>query len=212
MPIVVLIGHIGSGKTTAANILKRHGYIELTFAEPLKTFAKALQFSDNELNGTQAEKLELNPLWRVSSREFMQRFGTEICKNILPNVIPRMSNLFIKVLEFKLLKNINKNIVISDCRFMDEIQMAKKYNAIIVKLLRTCDVPFAVSSHQSETSLDQYDADVIIYNEGNLNDLESDLADALSQPINMKYWFLLMIIVIFGNLLLIAIIAECFIN
>ena len=219
MPIVVLIGHIGSGKTTAANILKAHGYTELTFAEPIKTFASALHFSNDELNGTQANKLELNPLWRISSREFMQRFGTDICRNVLPSVIPQMDQLFIKVLEYKLLQNINKNIVISDCRFIDEVQMAKKYNAIIIKLARTSPIhntvtynPTHYTTHISETELDRYSPDVVIYNEGSVKDLEHDLCNALSLPICTKRWFLLMLFVIFGNLALLAITAECLIN
>lgn len=217
MTIIVLIGHIGSGKTTTANILKSHGYIELTFADPIKTFAQALQFSSSEVNGTQLEKLELNPLWRISGREFMQKFGTNVCRDLIPSVLPQMNDLFIRVLEYKMLRNIHSNIVISDCRFLDEVKMAKKYNAIVVKLVREYTLGqkhehIYEHKHISETSLDSYQADITIYNEGSHQDLEYDLVNALSLPICTKRSLLVMLFVVFGNLLVMAMIAESLIS
>lgn len=211
MTIIVLIGHIGSGKTTTANILKSYGYIELTFADPIKTFAQALQFSNCEVNGTQLEKLELNPLWCISGREFMQKFGTNVCRDLIPSVLPQMNDLFIRVLEYKMLRNIHSNIVISDCRFLDEVTMAKKYNAIVVKLIREYNNTLE-HKHISETSLDSYPADITIYNEGSHKDLEYDLVNALSLPIYTKRSLLVMLFVVFGNLLVMAMIAECVIS
>ena len=36
--LVIFVGKIGSGKTAAANILQKYGFVEETFAAPIKQF------------------------------------------------------------------------------------------------------------------------------------------------------------------------------
>jgi len=212
MTIVVLIGHIGSGKSLAASILKSHGFIELTFAEPIKEFAKALHFTENEINGSQKEKLELNPLWCISGREFMQKFGTDVCRYLLPQKIPQLHSIFVQALEYKLLKNINANVVISDCRFLDELLMAKKYNITIIKLVRFRNYNKSSTLHISESSLDSHEADVTIYNDGTVEDLENSLINTLDLSIFNKKSLLISLLLIFGELFIISLLAEYFVK
>lgn len=213
MTIVVLVGRMGSGKTTVADILASYNYTNITFAEPIKAFASALLFTDNELNGTQSEKLAVSPLWGVSGRKFMQMFGTEICRDTLCKLIPSMSQLFIRVVEQKIL-NATSNIVISDCRFLDELAMAKRLGAIVVKIVR--GKGHAMSTHISESELDTCSYDIIINNNNTIENLELQLIDKLSldqlhkQTKQKKYWYILALylVIAFANLLLIIITAE----
>ena len=86
--IIGISGEIGCGKTTVCKYLKNeHQFIEYNFANPLKQIGTILGFSDKELYGTQQDKLLINPLWGVSGREFMQKFGTEVVRDTLPTIL-----------------------------------------------------------------------------------------------------------------------------
>ncbi len=57
--IVLITGNIGSGKTLASTILQEEfGYHEYTFSEPLKKIAIILGFTEQQIYGTQDQKLE----------------------------------------------------------------------------------------------------------------------------------------------------------
>lgn len=43
--LVIFVGKIGSGKTAAANILKKYSFEEETFAEPIKQFLLTIGFN-----------------------------------------------------------------------------------------------------------------------------------------------------------------------
>lgn len=85
--IVLLVGKIGSGKTTATELLVKNGYEELTFAEPIKKFALSLGFTHEQCYGTQAQKAEINQFWSISGRQFFEKFGNEIGKVCIPQFI-----------------------------------------------------------------------------------------------------------------------------
>lgn len=164
--LIVLTGKIGSGKSTVAEILvKDFCFKELTFAEPLKQFALSIGFTYEQIYGTQEQKaLLINDFWGVSGREFMQTFGTDIMRKQ-----SFYKDFWVKALEVKL-KSIpsDENIVISDARFLNEIQMTKKFNSIVVRL----DRDTLNFKHESENSLDGYQPDFIIKNNSSLYELK----------------------------------------
>jgi hypothetical protein len=148
--IIVFVGKIGSGKSSAANILKKYSFVEETFADPIKQFLITLGFKHDEVYGSQEDKARINEFWNVSGREFMQKFGTDLMRNKLQATIPNLnlnnSTVWVRIMEKKLQNN-HKNIVIGDGRFPDEIALIKKYGGIVVKINRcVCD-----SEHESES-------------------------------------------------------------
>ena len=58
--LVIFVGKIGSGKTAAANILKKYSFEEETFAEPIKQFLLTIGFNYEDVFGSQEEKLKVN--------------------------------------------------------------------------------------------------------------------------------------------------------
>ena len=64
----------------------------------------------------------------------MQLFGTEICKNILPNIIPMnltYYSIWIRLLDIER-KNTDR-IVIDDVRFDDDAKYIKEKNDVLIK-------------------------------------------------------------------------------
>jgi len=183
--LVLLAGKSGSGKSTAAGILETEfGFTEFAFAHPLKEIARIFGF--NNVYGTQEEKLQINELWGISDREFLQKFGTEICKKELPKLFPTMANVWSRLMEGTIKNNQDKRIVISDCRSPDdEIPMAKKYGGFIIKLIRPCveneEKKSKTSTHETETSIDKIEADEVIYNDGTIEELTVKLQNALEK-------------------------------
>ena len=172
--LICIIGNIGVGKSTVADIIKKYDYNEITFAGPVKEIGLILGFDHKNLYGSQEDKLELNKFWGVSGREFMQKFATNIMRNELSKYINMNMNnqtIWVRLCEKKILNLLeqNKKIIISDGRFPDEIDMIRKHGGIIIKIIRTNNYN---KQHESEKYIDEIKSDIIIINDGTINDLE----------------------------------------
>lgn len=158
--IIAFTGHIGSGKTNACKYLKEtYNYEIITVSDPLKEIGTAFGFEKHQMYGSQKDKLEINKMWKISGRTFLQRFGTEMCKNFMASEIPEMSDPWSRILEAKIKNAVNrgKHVCVDCIRFPDEEKIIKKYNGYIVKLVN--DNIESTSTHESETY--EIDAHVI---------------------------------------------------
>ena len=176
-PLLIGIkGKIGAGKTTSANILTRDmAFTEYAMADPIKQIALVFGFTRRELYGTQEDKNTPNALWGLSARQFLQRFGTDICNTQFPIHLPEMSNVWIRLFEAFLERTTCLKIIVSDVRFVAEADMIRKHKGIIIEVTnreRACSST-TVTNHQSETEQDLIKADHIIQNEGTVEELES---------------------------------------
>jgi hypothetical protein len=201
--LFMIIGEIGSGKSTVANILQEeYGFKEEMFAGPLKEFARLIGFTNSQIYGTQKEKLEINEFWNISGRVFLQKFGSDICRYTIPEKIPEMdmsdSTLWVRVMEKKIQKN--PLLVISDGRFPDEATLIKKHGGIIIRIQRDSvdnsisEISNNIHTHVSETSMKHIKEDYLVDNNGTLDDLKKSIDVILhredtSVPISKNYWF-----------------------
>lgn len=183
--IIGICGNIGSGKTISAEYLKKnHKFLEYAFADPLKKIASVLGFEEKQLYGTQEDKLQKNKHWGISAREFMQQFGTDICRDTIPKIIPNMDmgdsgSIWVKLFEIYMenLKKTNKLtcIVVSDVRFHNESESIKRHGGIIIKINRPNKKNGYEFKHTSEMSIDKIEYDVCITNDGSIDELHKKL-------------------------------------
>jgi len=139
--IIVTCGFAGSGKDTIGNFLvKEYGYIKLSFAFVLKEVVALLFNWDLKmLQGDTVESREwreqIDTEWsdilnmEITPRKALQLFGTESCRNVFGE------NIFSGYIKIIIQRYINQgytNLVITDCRFKNEYEMLKSYDAKII--------------------------------------------------------------------------------
>ncbi len=183
MNIIGICGPIGSGKDTVADILiKEKGYIKLSFASSLKDAGGVIFGWDREmLEGATKESREwreqVDEWWshrldipHLTPRWILQHWGTDILRDKFHQ------DIWLASLERKLL-NYPKDsrIVITDCRFPNEIDILKRLGAKIIKMERASSSSYTLSSinHSSENSWKEIDFDFVIDNNSTLCDLRA---------------------------------------
>ena len=143
--IVGVTGLIGSGKDTIANYLTTfHGFKKESFANSLKDAVAHVFGWDREmLEGTTKSSREwreqVDPWWaerldmpNLTPRWILQYWGTEVCRKGFHD------DIWIASLEHKLLKSTD-NVVISDCRFANEVKAIKNAGGITIRVMRGSD-------------------------------------------------------------------------
>jgi hypothetical protein len=141
MRLIGLCGFIGSGKNTVANILERKGgYKQLSFASSLKdAVAAVFGWERRLLEGDTVEsrvfREKVDKWWSprlggfVTPRSVLQQVGTELFRDGLNK------DIWIYSLERKL-SQAEGDIVVTDCRFPNEIQTIQSMGGVIVHVSR----------------------------------------------------------------------------
>lgn len=139
--IIGICGFIGSGKDTIADYLvNNHGFRRESFAGTLKDAVAAVFGWDRTmLEGRTKEARQwreqqddwwTNRLGRViTPRWVLQYWGTEVCRAGFHD------DIWIASLEHKLLKS-HDDVVISDCRFPNEIKAIKNAGGKVIRVMR----------------------------------------------------------------------------
>lgn len=140
--IIGICGFIGSGKDTVAEYLvSNHGFMRESYAGTLKdAVANVFGWNREWLEGLTKEsrdwREQVDPWWaerlnvpHLTPRWVLQQWGTDVCRKSFHN------DIWIASLENKL-RNSKNNIVISDCRFPNEIKSIKKQGGIVIWVRR----------------------------------------------------------------------------
>ena len=142
--IIGICGLIGSGKDTIADYLQNiHQFRRESFAHTLKDAVAAVFGWDRELlEGRTRESREwreqVDPWWTarlnipVTPRLVLQVWGTEVARKSYHD------DIWIASLENKLRKT-HDDIVISDCRFPNEILAIKRVGGVVIRVTRGPD-------------------------------------------------------------------------
>jgi hypothetical protein len=140
--IIGVCGFIGSGKDTIADYLVNlHHFRRESFANTLKDAVAAVFGWDRTmLEGRTKQAREwreqADPWWaerlgipHLTPRWILQNWGTEVCRKNFHD------DIWIASLENKL-RNSKDDVVISDCRFPNEIAAIKKAGGRVVRVVR----------------------------------------------------------------------------
>ena len=200
--IIGLVGLKGCGKDTVADYLLAHqdNWVKGSFADSLKDTCACVFGWDRELlegstQDSRAWRETVDTWWAgrldkpgFTPRIALQLVGTDLWRNQFNNDIWLLS------FEKKLLM-IEENVVITDCRFPNEIELIQRLSGNIVRVKRGEDPPWwdiAVADneereniehnpmmprvypevHASESSWAGCTEDNVIVNNGTLEDLE----------------------------------------
>jgi hypothetical protein len=157
--IIGVCGFIGSGKDTIADYLTNfHGFRRESFANTLKdAVAQVFGWDRTMLEGRTKQAREwreqVDPWWaerlnmpHLTPRWILQYWGTEVCRKAFHD------DIWIASLENKL-RTSKDDIVISDCRFPNEIKSIKNAGGIVVRVVRGPEpewYDWAVSANSGE--------------------------------------------------------------
>ena len=165
--LIAICGHKFSGKSTVANLLHNAtGYEVRSFATPLKKMVCALVgcTMDNLEDYDYKENTEVpEHLWAYCAndkhtiRALMQGLG-DLMRKENPNVFIDCT-----------LGNGSEDCIVSDCRFPNEAKAVKARGGIVIKVVR--DGVASGDTHQSETRINEIDADYTLWNDTTLDNL-----------------------------------------
>lgn len=151
--ILGLSGKKRSGKSTVASFLcSEFGFKEISWAYPLKEIIgnKLLGLTHDQMYGEEEIKEAVDPFWGKSPRDLLQIIGTDCFrKQVHPEFWVKLG---IREIE-KQLKSY-RNIVVSDCRFPNEMRAIEKLGGHPVRITREGQINN--DSHPSEIALDTY--------------------------------------------------------
>ena len=210
--IIGICGFIGSGKDTVADYLVNfHEFRRESFASTLKDAVSAVFGWDRTLlEGRTKEAREwreqVDPWWAerldmptLTPRWVLQYWGTEVCRKAFHD------DIWIASLENKL-RNSKDHVVISDCRFPNEIASIRNAGGQIVWVQRG-DLPewyqYALAAntlgsnmalnelkmrkiHASETAWVGTDFDHTIENNGTIDELFQQVRSIVSDRVSLS--------------------------
>jgi hypothetical protein len=214
--IIGICGFIGSGKDTIADYLVNfHEFRRDSFASTLKDAVAAVFGWDRELlegrtKSAREWREQVDPWWanrlnmpHLTPRWILQHWGTEVCRTGFHD------DMWIASLENKL-RTSGDNIVISDCRFPNEIKAIKAAGGMVIRVKRgedpswyndAADVNYGdrcmnysraksrmeqLGIHASETAWVGTKFDAVIDNNGSIEDLYSQIKNLASNPLDAK--------------------------
>jgi hypothetical protein len=204
--IIGVCGFIGSGKDTIADYLVNfHEFRRESFASTLKDAVAAVFGWDRTmLEGRTKEAREwreqVDPWWAarldmptLTPRWVLQYWGTEVCRKAFHD------DIWIASLENKL-RNSRDHVVISDCRFPNEISSIKNVGGKIVWVQRgqlpdwyetaidanqgsnvALNELKRLKIHASETAWVGTKFDLVLDNNGTIDELYTQAADLISK-------------------------------
>lgn len=138
--IVAINGTIGSGKDTFSQVFIEGGFHRMSFATTLKDAVSVIFGWDRTMleghtKEAREERETVDQYWSsklgfdVTPRWVLQNFGTDVVRKHFHD------NTWVYSLENKM-RQIEGNIIITDCRFPNEIQMLRENNAHIIEVQR----------------------------------------------------------------------------
>lgn len=173
--IVGFAGRRRSGKDTAAQVLVQAGFERVLFAGPLKNMIRCLlreQGVPDDVTEAMIEgHLKETPspfLNGRSARHAMQTIGTEWGRELIDE------NLWVDATMRAARQH--RRVVITDCRFPNEVAAIKAAGGTVVRVTRPWT---STDTHPSEALIDTLEVDHELVNDGTIGQLQDKVRDLL---------------------------------
>jgi len=185
--IVGILGSIGSGKDTLGAGFEKHHFKRLSLGKLVKDVV-ALVFDweryllEGDTEESRAFREKKDEWWskrldrEITPRKMLQEVGTDAFRKVISDEI------WVACLERQASKY--ENVVVTDVRFWEEIQMVRrmKDSALVCVWRDKCPLiePIDISKHESETQWircwkeERYKFDRIIHNNSTIEELQQE--------------------------------------
>ena len=208
--IIGIVGLKGAGKDTVADYLVNiHEFRRESFAGTLKDAVAAVfgwdrMMLEGRTRTSRAWREQPDAWWterlgrEITPRWVLQHWGTEVCRRAFHD------DVWIASLENKL-HNTTDSVVISDCRFPNEIAAIRNQHGLVIRVVRGPDPEWyavaqqansgnaaavvrlaAFGIHASETAWIGTQFDAVIDNNGSMDDLYQRLNDLVQDHLCSK--------------------------
>lgn len=166
--IIGITGKKGHGKDAIGQILaERHAFWTTAFAAPLKEAVKvALRMTDEQIYGPIETKETVDPRYGVTPRHAMQTLGTEWGRQMIHEDVWALSAMA-RIRE----EPPGTNWAITDLRFLNERRLLRAAGGLVLRVIRPGARSGKFEEHESERAIDDLIPDIVIYNNGDLEDL-----------------------------------------
>lgn len=159
-----------TGKGEVASwLVKRHGFIEVAFADALKrACVEIFDLTESQVYGDWKDRVD--PFWNDTPRNILQKVGTECLRR------GYRDDVWIKALERGVRdpEAVDADWVVSDCRFSNEVEAIREWGGKLVRIDRPGGERIATGQHASEIALENWGPwDYAIANTGTLDDLHT---------------------------------------
>lgn len=172
--LIAFVGFKSSGKNTAAEALRPYQYWALSFADALKDALAAI-FCWNRfmLEGISEEsriwRETVDPWWaeklgipHFTPRWAMMNIGTEVMRQHFHY------DLWVLNVEHRLL-NLDKSVMLIDARFPNEIDLARRYGGLVVRIKRGPEpawMELAMTANQNQSPIIRENARMLLEAKG----------------------------------------------
>jgi hypothetical protein len=184
--LIGLSGSIGAGKDTIADYLvEKYNFRKVSFASKLKDIVAILYDWDREmLEGNTSESREWrerdDEYWKISPRKALMYVGTKIFRKHFGE------DVWVNIVKKQICnrdlgsRNLEENIVITDCRYKNEEKMIKELKGKIIYVFRG-----SIDNKEQEYEMKSIDYDICIENNSTKDNLYK-IIDCMYQNLRDK--------------------------
>jgi dephospho-CoA kinase len=171
--LIGILGRKRVGKDTSADYLvNNYNCTKIAIATPIKDATKILfNLIDEDVY---ENKDIVNEKWSVPPRKLIKWLGTDIFRKAINDILPDSKDNHWINLAMDKYNEINGNVVISDVRFQNCIDVIHNNGGIIIKIIND-----SVAKDADEDHIDGLCGDYYIMNDGSIEDLYKKLDDVI---------------------------------
>jgi hypothetical protein len=155
--IIGIMGFLGSGKGTVADILIKNGFYKFSFADTLKDVVSTIflwprDLLEGDTEPSRVFREKVDPWWterfgyEVTPRKMLQIMGTEAGRDVIHK------DIWLHCLERRIQGY--PNVVIPDVRFPNECNFIRKMGGQLIRVKRGEDLEHALALNRPDLKFD----------------------------------------------------------